>query len=72
VVYDVDGLRDSVTHGVTGLIARENTKNGLAEAIVRLLKNPEEYAKIRNNAYQASQKFTFDASYEHFFRILTS
>lgn len=70
VVYNVDGLRDSVEDGVTGLITRENTENGLAEAIVRLLNNPEEYAKMRNNAYQASFKNTFEAAYEHFFNII--
>ena len=70
VVYDVDGLRDSVKNGVTGIVTRENTEYGLAEAIVKLLMNEEEYARMRNNAYKASLEFTFDASYEQFLQII--
>lgn len=70
VVYNVDGLRDSVIHGVTGVIAPENTENGLAEGIVRLLKNEEEYAKMRNNAWKWSTDFDFEKSYQKFIEIL--
>jgi glycosyltransferase involved in cell wall biosynthesis len=63
VVYDIDGLRDSVRHNETGIIARENTPEGLAEGIVSLLRDSEKYARMRNNAWRWSQEFDFEKSY---------
>ena len=63
VVYDVDGLRDSVRDQETGVVASENTPQGLAEGIIFLLSDSEKYAKIRHNAWQWSQEFDFEKSY---------
>lgn len=70
VAYDIDGLRDSIEDGKTGNIARQNTPKGLAEAMVKLLMNKEEYAKMRGNAYLSSQKYTFDEAYKHFLSVI--
>ena len=70
VTYNVDGLRDSVVHGKTGIIASKNTPKGLAKAIIALLMNNEEYAKMRGNAYLSSQKYTFEESYKSFLNVI--
>ncbi len=64
-VYDVDGLRDSVKNGKTGLISKENTPQGLADAIIDGLRN-KEYAQLRKNAWLLSQSFTLEECYRKF------
>ena len=66
VVYDVDGLRDSVRGGETGLVCKKNKPENLARKIVHLLSDKEEYEKMRRNAWQWSQEINFDKSYEDF------
>lgn len=65
VVYDVDGLRDSVRHGQTGLICSTNPK-ALAAGVVTLLTHPQQYNALQQAAWQWSQEITFDASYNDF------
>lgn len=72
VVYDVDGLRDSVRHQETGIIANENTPNGLMKAIVQVFNDKEEYAKLRENAWKWSREFTFDKCYDDFSNLMKS
>lgn len=67
-VYDVDGLRDSVKDRETGLISADNTPQGLAEAIVEGLRKPEEYARLRKNAWLWSQSLTLEGCYREFSR----
>ncbi|MFH1046892.1 MAG: glycosyltransferase family 4 protein [Patescibacteria group bacterium] len=64
VVYDVDGLRDSVWHDETGLVAKRNTPAELAQAIVDLLSNHDHYDRLRQAAYKWSQEINFDRSYQ--------
>src|SRR3972149_6752683 len=64
VVYNVDGLRDSVRNQETGIIVVKNTPEKLAEGIVSLLSDLEKYAKIKLNAWQWSQEFDFEKSYQ--------
>lgn len=71
VAYNVDGLRDSIRNGETGLITSKNTPEGLSEAIVALLKSPEEYARMRNNAWKWSKEFNFEKSYQEFMKRLS-
>lgn len=69
VGYDVDGLRDSIKHGKTGLVAKPNPQS-LGEAIVALLTDSN-YETIRHNAWQDSKQFTFDNCYRDFLRLVT-
>lgn len=62
VVYDVDGLRDSVRDGVTGSITKTNP-TALAQAITETLTNRETYDRYRQAAWQWSKEITFDKSY---------
>lgn len=71
VVYDIDGLRDSVRHKETGLICHRNTPEHLARRIVQMLSNKERYEKIRCNAWQWSKEINFDKSYEDFLKCIT-
>jgi glycosyltransferase involved in cell wall biosynthesis len=70
VVYDTDGLRDSVKAGVTGLIASENTPAGLSASINQLLSDPERYEDLRRAGWEWSKTMTFDHSYQDFKRAL--
>ncbi len=69
VAYNVDGLRDSIKDGETGIITDQNPK-ALAAGIKQLLTDEELYARIRNAAWQWSKKITFDQSYKDFKKVL--
>ena len=71
VVYDADGLRDSVRDGETGLVAEHNTPADLAMKLNEILRNTGRYARIRENAWEWSKTITFDESYRQFADILT-
>ena len=66
VVYNVSGLRDSVRHGVTGLVTDRNNPTELAEKIVELLQDPVKHLELRQAAWEWSQTITFEQSYEDF------
>jgi len=68
VVYDVDGLRDSV-RADTGITTAENPA-ALADGIVALLANRDVYETMRTNAWQWSKKITFDKSYKDFVKAI--
>lgn len=65
VVYNVNGLRDSVKHLRTGFVA-DTSPSSLAYGIVKLLTHPELYEPIRTNAWEWSKQITFDQSYADF------
>lgn len=65
IVYDVNGLRDSVRHAETGIIT-DPQPQALAEAIVGVLKRPRLYESLRKAAWEWSKQITFDQSYRDF------
>ncbi len=69
VVYNVGGLRDSVRHGKTGIIIKNNTPESLASEASTLLKNRKLYSKIQKNAYAWSKSFTWESSAKPSLRI---
>lgn len=71
VVYNVDGLRDSVQHEKTGIVCSENTPEVMGGHINTLLADTERYNKMRSNAWRWSHEFTFDTSYQDFLEILS-
>ena len=71
VAYDTPGLRDSIRSGVTGVLTRESTPASLADAMVSILKDPEQYATLRRRAWEWSHDITFDQSYTDFKKALT-
>lgn len=69
VVYDVDGLRDSVKNGITGLVT-PCSPHDLANGIIRLLTNKDFYEQCRHAAWEWSQELTFENSYKDFCKAL--
>jgi glycosyltransferase involved in cell wall biosynthesis len=61
VVYDVDGLRDSVRSNETGIITKPHPE-ALAQGIVKALKK-EHYENLRTAAWQWSKEITFEQCY---------
>lgn len=70
VVYNVDGLRDSVKNNKTGIICQENTPENLAENIIKLLNNRKKYHNLRKNAWQWSKEINFENSYQDFINVI--
>lgn len=66
VVYDVDGLRDSVKNGVTGLVCQENTPDELAKKVLNLYQDRELYSCLRHNAWNDSKNFTLNKTVGQF------
>ncbi len=70
VVYDVDGLRDSVRDGQTGLVTEPNP-SAFANGIVSLLNDQQKYRRLRRQAWELSKSITFDQSYNDFKKALS-
>jgi glycosyltransferase involved in cell wall biosynthesis len=60
IVYDVPGLRDSVRQLETGLVVRPSPSS-LAEGMLRLVRDQDTYARMREEASRWSRTFTYDA-----------
>lgn len=70
IVYNVDGLRDSVKNNITGIVCRQNTPENLAENILQLLRDKGKYDLLRKNALQWSNEINFEKSYNEFKKII--
>lgn len=70
VVYNVDGLRDSVRNGVSGLVCSKNTIKNLAKNIVTLLSDRMLYVKLQKNAWEWSKEINFERSYQELAAII--
>lgn len=70
IVYDVDGLRDSVSNGVTGITVPNGDPREMGKEINSLISKPGIYDKLRHDAWIASQKYTFENSYSDFMDII--
>lgn len=70
VVFDIDGLRDSVKSGQTGFVCAKNTPEDMAAQIVRALGNKKTYARIREHAWQWSKQITFQQSHRDFTKLI--
>ncbi|HUS50755.1 MAG TPA: glycosyltransferase family 4 protein [Candidatus Paceibacterota bacterium] len=70
IVYNVDGLRDSVKNNETGLICQQNTSENLAKNIIKLLNDREKYQNLRINAWQWSKEINFERSYNDFLNAI--
>jgi len=70
VVYNVDGLRDSVQNNITGLVVQQNNPQQLANGVVALLKDKKAYSYCRRAAWQWSQEITFEVCYLDFIKSI--
>lgn len=57
IVYPVGGLVDSTVHEHTGMVSQAETPEALADEIIRVLRNPEKYPPLRENAWERSKTF---------------
>ena len=71
IVYDADGLRDSVKNNETGLIVKPNPSN-LSAAIVNYLLSNGLKEKLSKNALKDSRNYTWDRSAERGLEIIGS
>jgi glycosyltransferase involved in cell wall biosynthesis len=71
VVYDVDGLRDSVRNQETGHVCAPNPES-MADSLASLLEDQNRYRKLRKSAWEWSKQITFDKSYTDFKSALRS
>ena len=60
VGYDVPGIRDSIRHGETGLLASAGDAEALADQALTLLQNRETCAAITARATEWSRGFSWD------------
>jgi glycosyltransferase involved in cell wall biosynthesis len=60
VVYPVAGLVESTLHGETGLVARAETPESLANELAGIMQWPEPYQRLRVNAWNRSKTFHWD------------
>jgi len=65
-VYNVDGLRDSVKNGETGILAKKNNPAGLAEAIIGILSDKDKYEEMRRKGWEWSREINFERGYKEF------
>jgi glycosyltransferase involved in cell wall biosynthesis len=72
LVYNVDGLRDAVKDGETGLICSRNNHQVFASAIIKLLSDKDKYESLRRHAWQWSQEINFEKSYADFVTALNN
>jgi len=70
VVYDVDGLRDSVRNTKTGLITTDNTPYKLASCMWRVLTDKDLYTDLQRNGWQWSKSINFDKAYFDFMKVV--
>jgi glycosyltransferase involved in cell wall biosynthesis len=58
--FDVGGVSDWLVEGVNGHLApgRPPTAEGLAEAVVKCLRDPEAYARLRRGAAETARRFS--------------
>jgi glycosyltransferase involved in cell wall biosynthesis len=72
VAYSVGGVRSWLTAGETGEIAPGDppTVDGLADAIVRALGNPEHYSRLCRGAWQSARTYTLGRHMEQLEGIL--
>ena len=71
VVYNVDGLRDSVHPNETGIVCQQNNPKNLAKNIIELLNDREKYQNLRINAWQWSKEINLERGYTEFINAVS-
>lgn len=66
IVYDVDGLRDSVLDGINGLLCKSNKPEELGAHIVRLLNDQNLYYEFQKKGWEMSKNINFNQCYRDF------
>ncbi|MCW3985690.1 MAG: glycosyltransferase family 4 protein [Candidatus Bathyarchaeota archaeon] len=70
VAYDVNGLRDSVKDGETGLLVESGSVKSLADGLINVLEDENLRLRLSRNALEYARGFSWDKSTEEFLNIL--
>lgn len=70
VVYNVDGLRDSVKHSITGLVCKSNKPGQMALQISWIIGEPRYYRRFQQAGWQWSKTINFQKSCQDFLQAL--
>lgn len=72
IVYDVDGLRDSVLPDKTGIVCKPNTPLAMAKQMVALINDDKKLARLGKNAATHARKFTYNKAYRAFLSVINT
>jgi glycosyltransferase involved in cell wall biosynthesis len=72
IAYNVPGLRDSVRHGETGILVKDNSPESLAHAAVSLLHDSVLLRKYSENALAFSRQFDWDNTADVFDKVINT
>jgi glycosyltransferase involved in cell wall biosynthesis len=70
VGYDVPGIRDSIINNQTGLLVEFGDRKGLADAIIRILKDERLRIDLSRRALEYARNFDYDKSASIFLDIV--
>lgn len=69
IVYNVDGLRDSVKQGEAGIVC-QSSPLAMSKEIVKFFKDYKNYEKMREAAHNFSKDINFNTSYKELLKII--
>lgn len=67
VAYDVPGVRDAIENGLNGTKVRNEDRKALAEAAIKILKNPEPWW---SSSPKVAEKYSWDVTAEKWEKLL--
>lgn len=70
VGYNVEGLRDSVKNGITGILVRASNPSLLAEAAIEIITNKKKYSQLSQNAIKWSKNFNWTVSTKQSWQVI--
>ncbi len=70
IASDVNGLRDSIVQGSTGILVKPKSVEEFAEKMIWTIEYPEDLKKLSEQAYSWSQKFSWENSANKFLTII--
>jgi glycosyltransferase involved in cell wall biosynthesis len=72
VVYDVDGLRDSVKNDKTGIVLEKNTPEEMSNQAIKLIKDKAEYEKLQDNVLVWAKSLTWEEATKQSLKLITN
>ncbi len=69
LAYSVEGLRDSIQHGKTGILVANDDLDAFSASLEDLLRDKKKLAGLAKNAVQYAAGFSWEKTAEDFYRI---
>jgi glycosyltransferase involved in cell wall biosynthesis len=70
IAYNVSGLRDSISDGITGLLVENGNVEALANGIIRFFKDEVLRLRLSRNGLEYAKHFSWDESARAFLKII--